>query len=209
MPAVIFDFDGTIVDSLAGVIKVYEGVRGGSLLTAEQRRVLQNKSLLQIAREMNIPKWKILWLAVWGRRMFQHHMRSVQVHPGMTEIIQKLHGQKVPLYVLSANRTANVRKYLSWHKLDTYFTGIYGGASFLSKARAMDKLVRREGLNAADVWCVGDERVDVRSAHTAGLKVIAVTWGYASAQGLAAVNPDYLVHDSTELQKVLQACLKK
>ena len=69
MQAVIFDFDGTIVDSLAGVIKVYERVRGRPRLTPEQRRALQNKSLLQIALEMRMPKWKILWLAAWGRRM--------------------------------------------------------------------------------------------------------------------------------------------
>ncbi len=207
--AVIFDFDGTIVDSLAGVIKVYERVRGGKPLTAEQRRALQNKGLLQIALEMGIPKHKILYLAVWGRRMFQHHMRSVRVHPGMAETIEGLHSSGVPLYVLSANRTENVRQYLRWHKLDQYFGGIYGGASFISKARAMDKLVAREGLNPKATWCIGDERVDVRSAHAAGLKVIAVTWGYSSPEALAAVKPEHLVHSTSELRKVLRACLKK
>lgn len=204
MPAVIFDFDGTIVDSLAGVIKVYERVKGGRKLTKEERRALQNKSLLQIALAMHIPKWKILWLAAWGRRMFHKHLRSVNVHPGMTELIAELHKKGVPLYVVSSNRTANVQKYLRLHELDTFFEGVYGGASFFSKARAMNKLVAREELNREEVWCVGDERVDVRSAHAAGLKIVAVTWGYADLAGLKAVKPDHLAKNTAELRTALR-----
>ncbi|MFZ1248747.1 MAG: HAD hydrolase-like protein [Candidatus Saccharimonadales bacterium] len=202
MKAVIFDFDGTIVDSLAGVIRVYEKVIGGNrVLTAEQRRNLQNKNLLQIALAMGVPKWKLPFLALWGRRMFRHHMRSVQVHPGMTELIQTLHSRGVKLYVLSANRTANVEKYLGWHGLTKYFVGVYGGASFFSKVRKMRQLLDTESLAPKDVWCVGDEKIDVRSAHAVGMKVLAVSWGYSNKETLLEHQPEALV---TEAHEILQ-----
>jgi phosphoglycolate phosphatase-like HAD superfamily hydrolase len=204
MKAVIFDFDGTIVDSLAGVIKVYEQIgRRRTPMTLEQRKTLQNKDLLQIAVAMKIPKWQIGYLAIWGRRMFHHHMRSVQVHPGMSELIQELNALQIPLYVVSANRAANVEKYLEWHGLDQYFTRVYGGASFFNKSRTMKKLLKHEKADAAHTWCIGDEKVDIRSARAAGLKIIAVSWGYNSREDLAANTPDALVDSPAEIRKIL------
>ncbi len=204
MRAVIFDFDGTIADSLPALIRMYEDVRGRhrtiELAVMDQFR---SKSMYRIAREMGLPLWKIAYLGLWGRRLFRKHLRSINVFAGMDELIRDLYAAEVKLFIVSTNRTENVQKYLQWNNLFQYFDGVYGGASFLSKARTMRRVVKREGLEAGNVWCVGDEKIDIVSAHNAGLKVVSVSWGYAGREGLHLLRPNRLVDSVEELRKIL------
>ena len=204
MKAVIFDFDGTIVDSLAAIIRVLEDVTGAKKpLSEAEVEKLENLSMWQVARAMKLPLYKVPIIIFRGRRMFRDHMRSVRVHSGMPELIEMLH-EKVPLFVLSTNRTTNIEKYLTWHGLDHFFTRIYGEANPLSKVRKLRELLDREGLKAEEVWCVGDEIIDIKSAHKVGMSVAAVTWGYSSPEGLSAHHPDTLVDTVAGLRSMFE-----
>lgn len=190
MQAVIFDFDGTIVDSLPAVIRVIERVmRVRTPLTAAEIAQLQNKSMFQIARAMRVPYWKLAVLAVWGRRMVAAHMDSVRVHPGMETAIAALHQEGRALYVVSTNRADNVKAYVRAHGLEQYFTGIYGSAWRLGKRLAYRQLMRREGLQAGATWSVGDEPGDVRAARYNRVRSIAVTWGFSDRLRLSKQAP--------------------
>jgi beta-phosphoglucomutase-like phosphatase (HAD superfamily) len=60
MKAVIFDFDGTIADSLPALLRMYDDVHGKPVQrTQEAVDSMRNKSMYQIAREMGLPLWKI------------------------------------------------------------------------------------------------------------------------------------------------------
>ncbi len=204
MRVVIFDFDGTIVDSLAAVIKVFEDVtKRPHRFTPKEVEELQHKDPLQIALELNVPKWKIPWLLIKGRRMFRDHMRSIKVHAGIAEVIKSLHEQGMPLFVLSSNSKANVQKYLRWHELDSFFTNVYGNAGLLGKTRKLHTLFKNEGVDAADSWYIGDETRDIIGAHSAGLRVIAVSWGYNSRIALADKEPDALIDTPAEILPIL------
>lgn len=204
MKAVIFDFDGTIADSLPGIVNLYESVRkkGHKHTTADIEK-MRNLSMYQIALAMDIPKWKLFVLAIRGRRLFRKHMRTIRVYPGMAELITQLKSKGLTLFVVSANSETNVTKYLTKHELLQYFDGVYGGASFLGKSKTMRKAVSEHNLANNDVWCVGDERVDIYSARKAGLKIVSVSWGYSSRDGLQALNPDAIVDTMPQLKKVL------
>ncbi len=205
----IFDFDGTIADSLPALLRMYDDVHGRPVQrTQEAVDSMRHKSMYQIAREMGLPLWKIAWLAIRGRRMLRRHLRSIRVYPGLTELIRDLYEARVKLFVVSTNHSENIRKYLQWHDLDTYFDGIYGGAHFWSKAGMMRRVVRREGLDRAQLWCVGDEKVDVMSARGARLRIISVTWGYSSKHGLDSLKPDKLVTTVDDLRKVFRQWMK-
>jgi len=204
MKAVIFDFDGTIADSLPGIVNLYESVRKkGHKHTATDIEKMRNLSMYQIALAMKVPKWKILFLALRGRRLFRKHMRTIRVYPGMADLIAELKSKDFTLFVVSANSKQNVTNYLTKHNLINFFDGVYGGANFLGKSKTMRKALSENNMTKEDVWCVGDERVDIYSARKAGLKIISVSWGYSSRDGLQALGPDVLVDTMPELRKIL------
>lgn len=209
MKAVIFDFDGTIVDSLAAVIRVLEQIKGVKKpMSDDEVEKLRGLSMWKVARAMKVPIWKVPTIMARGRQMFDGHMETVRVHTGMAEMIAMLH-EKMPLFVLSTNKTANIQKYLASHGLDRYFTRIYGEANPLSKVRKMRELLSRESLEARDTLCVGDEVVDIKSAHKIGMPVAAVTWGFSGRDGLEAHKPESLNDTVAGLRAVLEQCLAK
>lgn len=196
--AIIFDFDGTLADSLPAVIDVFCELTGRpNKYTDEEIAQYRHLSLLEMASELEVPKWKIPMLVVKGRAMLQRHLTDIHPHPGIHVVLEQLQASGLPLYILSSNSTENVKKYLQHHNLEKYFRKVYGGASVLGKAPRLHKLIDTEHIDVPNSWYVGDETRDVIAAHAVGLKIASVTWGYNSREALVIKNPNVVV-DTTE-----------
>lgn len=208
--AVIFDFDGTIADSLPAAIQVFEELTSRpQRFTAKQVQGFRDLSVPELIDALGVPKWKVPMLLFRGRRMLRDHLHGIALHRGMAALLKTLYDDGVPLYVLSSNSTENVHSYLQRHELTQYFSGIYGNASLLGKAPLILKLIRREGLAVQGSWYVGDETRDVSAARAVGLHIASVTWGYNTHAALATKEPDAIVDSAAELQTVLERAWKK
>lgn len=202
--AIIFDFDGTIADSLPAVIQVFETLtKRPQRFTVPEIEAMRHLSLVELAVELNIPRWKIPLLLFKGRRMIRSHLETVKLHDGIVAAIQSLANRGEPLYILSSNSTENVRDYIERHALGEYFQGIYGGASLLGKAPRLNKLIKNELIDTNSSWYIGDETRDIIAAHAVGLRAMAVAWGYNSHQALAAKQPDAIADHPQQLTEGL------
>lgn len=204
-PAIIFDFDGTIADSLPAVSEVFMSVTNHPRrYTAAEVQELRHLSLLELAAALGVSRWKVPYLLFRGRRMLRDYLPDIKAQRGVRELLETLRARGETLYIVSSNSTENVRKYLEAHGLEQYFARIYGGASLLGKARHINKLLDKEHIDTARSWYVGDETRDIIAARAVGLKIAAVSWGYNSRQALAARYPDALVDTTVALLKVLE-----
>jgi phosphoglycolate phosphatase-like HAD superfamily hydrolase len=208
--AVIFDFDGTIADSLRAVIDVFEDLTGRTeRFTNEQIEAFREFSLPELMRELKIPKWKVPILLLRGRTMMHQHLHGIPVHQGMAKALEQLHADGIPLYVLSSNSTENVESYLAWHKLSHLFAGAYGGASLLGKAPRLLKLIDEQHIDVTRSWYVGDETRDVSAARAVGLHSASVAWGYNTYRALEHKGPDVIAETAEELVSKLESVWKK
>lgn len=208
--AVIFDFDGTIADSLPAAIQVFEELTSRpEKFTAEQVQSFRDLSVPELINALGVPKWKVPVLLVKGRKMLRDHLHGIPVHKGVANTLKSLYEQDIPLYVLSSNSTENVHSYLQRHKLTQYFSGIYGGASLLGKAPLILKMIKKEHISVKGSWYVGDEVRDVSAARAVGLHSASVTWGYNTHVALATKEPDAIVDSAEELRKLLEKSWKK
>ncbi|MEO6761851.1 MAG: HAD hydrolase-like protein [Candidatus Saccharimonadales bacterium] len=199
-PAVIFDFDGTIVDSLPAVIKVFEELTGRDKpYTPVEVEHYRKFSPIELVSELGIPKWKVPMLMVRGRSALQKHLKDIDLQPGITDVIKKLHDSGWHLHILSSNSTENVNKYLARHKLKRYFISVYGGASLVGKAPRLNKLISAQGVDSERSWYVGDETRDIIAAHAVGLRSAAMSWGYNTREALALREPTLLVDNAKDL----------
>lgn len=205
MRAVIFDFDGTIADNLAGVLAIYQRALGRTEpFTTKEVEEYRNLSLLRIALKLGLPWYKIGILALRGQHAFKLELDKVHTFAGMAPLLRELSQNGVKLYIISTNLQGSIHYFLRREKLSDCIQKVYGRAFVLDKSGKIRTLMLRERLHKEDVCYVGDEIVDIHSARRAGIAAVSVSWGYAAKSGLLAKNPDFLVDTSAQLAKTLQ-----
>lgn len=201
----IFDFDGTIADSLAMVIDIFRSlVPGHDDASDEQIEALRSLSVKHIAKALDVPIWKVPLLVRRGRKVMHTRVHELQVIPGIPEAVRALHAEGYTMYVASSNSQENIQKFLTDHAIADNFAGIVGSIGLFSKARAIRRLCRQQHIERAHVWYVGDEVRDIVAAREAGVHPVAVGWGFNHPDALQETGPDAYVATPQELVKILE-----
>jgi phosphoglycolate phosphatase len=204
--AVIFDFDGTIADTFrVGLDIFYKLTKRGKIPKGEMDK-LRGMNFRHAIGELKIPVWRAPVLLFRGRRELRRRMDEVGLFYGMPELIKTLSDEGYELHIISLNSTHNIKHLLRLHRLDSYFTTIRGSGSvrLWGKARVARGLLKRFGHDRDDTVYIGDEIRDVQAAREAGIKAIAVTWGYNNVKILHDSKPDKVVFDPSEVPAALK-----
>lgn len=204
MAAIIFDFDGTIADSFDYVVAFMAKQAGLSSLDDEQKQRLRGLSMGDIARQLGYHSWDAPMLLFKGRRRMRHAIKHIAPHPGIPEIIQKLHTEGHQLFILSTNSLQNLHRFLHEQNMHKYFLEIYGSVGIFGKARGLKRLLKEHKLELNQAVYVGDELRDIEAAKLIGLRVIAVTWGFAHPSKLRALHPTAIADTSVQLMNILE-----
>lgn len=201
----VFDFDGTLADSLEQVVIVYNEVArdlGIPAVSPDDLARLRGMTPLEAVAAMRVPAWKLPLLATRVRRGLRDRLHLVHPFPGLDAGLRRLREAGVRCFVLSTNSTENIRAFLAREGM-YHFDAVAGGASVFGKARHIAKLVERERLDPRAVLYVGDEVRDVDAARGAGVRAVSVSWGYAAREALAAQGPDLIVDHPDALADAL------
>lgn len=200
----IFDFDGTLADSFPWFVRVmneaadiYRFRRVGPA-DAEALRGLDARHVI---RHVGLPMWKVPLVARWMRRRMAADIGSIALFPGVDAMLRGVAADGVRIAIVSSNSAANVRRVLGAETAS--LVGFYGcGASLFGKRRHLRRMLRDSGVAAADALCVGDEIRDLHAARAEGIAFAAVTWGYTTADGLAAHRPELIF---TRVEQIAEA----
>jgi phosphoglycolate phosphatase len=198
--AIIFDFDGTIADSIPTLLRVVDELLRHR--SPEDLDRLRGRSSRAALHELKIPLWRAYFIIVRARRRLSSYINDIPLVPGMDKAIREL-ARDHTLYVLSANSAANAQSFLRHYGIDDYFAQLYAGVAPWRKRQALRRLARACKLAPHNTWYVGDEDLDIKAAHRAGMKAAAVTWGFSNAEVLQQQQPEVLASSSDELVRCL------
>ncbi|MGH7241699.1 MAG: HAD-IA family hydrolase [Candidatus Saccharimonadales bacterium] len=205
MANVIFDFDGTIADSFALAVHIYEQLlRGGELVPEAELERLRSMSMLHVALELKIAPWRVPFLLARGRTMMRRKIDTVQAFDGMPELIRQLNQDGHKLFITSSNSVQNIKPLLKRYNLRKEFIKLYGSAGLFGKANLLKRLMRRQKLDPHETFYIGDEVRDIEASRRAGIRVISVTWGYNSESILREHHPDFVAKKPADIRKLLQ-----
>jgi phosphoglycolate phosphatase-like HAD superfamily hydrolase len=206
---IIFDFDGTLADTLGVTIKIFEKLlRKGEPMPAEEVERLRGLPVWRVGMELRIRPWKVPYLLARGRAKMRREMKYVEIFPGMAETVRQLNADGHKLYILSSNSVHNIRPFLKRYKLSNEFIKVVGGAGVFGKRRLLKRTVRRYGFNPEQTYYVGDEIRDIDAARHAGIKVIVVTGGYNNEKALRGHDPDFVAKQPADIAKILTGQIK-
>ena len=208
-PVVLFDLDGTVIDSGAIILasmrhaakevlgeeppdELLMAAVGGPGLEAQMHALAPDRveELVSVYRAHNEPLHD-----------------ELATCPGMDDLLVRLRGQGRRLGIVTAKRRATVALAFDVLPLEHLFETVVGGDE--TKRHKPDPeplLLAAERMSAEPGECayVGDSPFDVRAARAAGMFAVAVTWGGIHDRAkLEAEDPDAIVDDATDLYAVL------
>jgi phosphoglycolate phosphatase len=205
LPAFLFDFDGTLADSLSIIVEIANRLApefGYRTTPVEQIDTLKGLSTRQLIRYSGIPLLKIPALLRRLRIELTAYSTCISPYEGIPEAIQQLHAQNHPLAVVTSNTPDVVNAFLAAHALDHCFISVDGGGTLFGKGRLITKCLKRHQFVPEETIYVGDEVRDIQAARLAGLRSAAVTWGFNNQDALAAAQPDWLIDHPRALWEI-------
>lgn len=206
MNVVLFDFDGTIADSIEtgiGVINQLAKEFGYQPIEVEDLQRLQNLSSREIIKQTDISIFKLPFLMHRFIGEMQREVQQIEVIPGMKEALQSLKARGDRLGIVSTNSEENIRSFLKIQQLDPLFDFLICSRYPFGKSRLIKRILRQNQLDPRSTFYVGDETRDIEAAKKSGVRAIAVTWGFNSPQVLAAYQPDFLIQTPAQLLEIL------
>jgi phosphoglycolate phosphatase len=188
----IFDFDGTLADSLPWFRSVFNRVAiryGFRTLDDAEFEALRGVGNREIIRRIGVPMWKIPLIASHMKRLMAEDIDGIALFDGAAEMLRELKTSGVRLAVVSSNSEANIRRVMGPENAG--LIDHYGcGASIFGKGAKFRKALRHSGVRAHEAICIGDEVRDGEAARSLGIPFGAVAWGYATPELLASHAPD-------------------
>lgn len=203
MKYVIFDFDGTLADSLSVAIAIARELEPSVNLDDAEIAELRNMPARQIVKRSGIPYWRIAKLLIKGKRILARRLDEVKIFPGIPEVLRSLNEQGYEIAVVSSNTEVTIRKVLEREGIDQYVTRVYGNVGLFNKARAFKIALRDQNLTPDQAIYVGDEVRDIEAARRGHIPIISVTWGFNGEKILASYKPTYLVDTPKQLLETI------
>ena len=202
---IIFDFDGTLADTIDILLSITNRLSaefGFKSATKEELAQLSNLTAWQILKYSGISIFKFPLLIRRLKAELRSEIPHIQLFSGIKEVLLELKNLGFQLGIITSNSRENVLESLEINGLQDTFAFIDSGSTF-GKHKVINRWLRKEHINREQVVYVGDEVRDIDAAKKTGIKIIAVSWGFNSQQTLAAQNPDFLIERPQELIEIM------
>jgi len=209
---VIFDLDGTLIDSSYDYALCFEQLAlewGRARPPAEEIRALMFAGLApQLELSLGALSAEDYERAVERFREIcvAHPLTHTQLYPGVIALLDALEGRGYRLSVCTNRPRDLAEQVLEELGLRGRFEHVMGGDDGLERKPSpemLDELKRRSAEPSEALLMIGDSVVDIEAAHASGLRSAAVTWGYTQTQQLIEARPSALLTHPHELLEAL------
>lgn len=194
---ILFDFDGTLADTFDALVKITNNLAeeyGYPPVNQSEAYQLKNLSSWQIIKRSGLSIFQLPFLVQRIRYELRDQLETINLFPGIKEVLCRLKHQGYSLYILTSNSQDNVNLFIQNHEIADLFSGVYSSSNLFGKHRKIKGILKQEKIRPHHAIYVGDETRDIVAAKKANIKAIAVTWGFNDSEVLSQYHPDALIH---------------
>jgi phosphoglycolate phosphatase len=200
----IFDFDGTLADTLPWFRASFHDVIARFDLkpvTAEELEDLRGLSAREIMARLGVSTWQLPAIVNDMRKRKLAAAGETSLFSGIPETLAELQRIGIQIAIVSSDSEASVRQVLG--PVTTLVTRFDCGAAIFGKHRKFRRVARQLGVKPSETICIGDEIRDIEAAKAAEMDSGAVAWGYALPSALQAAGPTHLFNSIEEMTERL------
>lgn len=197
---ILFDLDGTLTDSMEGVIRSVQYMQekmNREIWSFDDLRFIVGPPLIQsFTGEFGME----LELAEKAVEVFRERYSTIglfenKVFPGIVELLEDLKGKGKRMAVATSKKEELAVEILEHFDIAKYFEVIGGDKREIgrdNKAKVIDYVLETMQAEKDDVIMVGDRKFDINGAHAIGIPCIAVEYGYGDRQEFEEHDADYI-----------------
>ncbi len=203
---IVLDFDGTMVESLKPIVHEMN-----HWIKKVGQEPITEQSLGRWLPQTDEKRFGWGWIyrrvTEIGLQLVEYRqskqLQHIRVVPTLMNVLTVLRRQGYRLGIVTTNSEANVRDYLVLHGWDWLFSFVYTDGGLFGKGRMIERMLEDQEIKPKQLVYVGDEPRDVLAAKEAGVKAIAVTWGFQTEAAFNQIKPDAIARKPAQLLHVV------
>lgn len=208
MTGLLFDLDGTLLDTLEDLLDATNfalGQHGFPRRTLEElRRVVGNGAANQIRKSLpqGTPEASVQQVLETYKPYYTAHCQNkTKPYPGILEALADLK-ERFPIAIVSNKPDAAVKELCRDH-----FPGIYalGESTDCPRKPAADMVYKAmKAIGAERCIFIGDSEVDILTAQNAGVPCLSVTWGFRDREQLVEAGGTVFCENTEKIVEVIE-----
>ena len=206
---IVFDFDGTLVDTKPVFISAYNQLArkyGFRSIESSNLEELKRLSLWERFSFLQVPLYKLPLLTREFLFLYRLQLKDIHFVPGLEAVLDRLARSGVQMAILSSNATSIIESFLLNHGLRDLFT-IYCSGQLSKKDRIMRRLLKQKNLHSSEILYVCDEKRDLEACRRMNITPVWVEWGFETKAALEDLLPAHTAATPGDLLSVFQAHL--
>jgi phosphoglycolate phosphatase len=199
--AIFFDFDGTIADTVNGILATMTATFKELHLPVPPQDAMKSTigmllgDALQQLGNLDDAQ-RVLAVKTYQRLFREVELPNTRIFPGVAQTLQTLKSRGVKMAIVTSRGIESLRLILTQNNILEYFDELVTRDNGFKPKPAPDMvnyLLQKMNLAPSDVLVVGDTTFDIDMGTAAGCKTCAVTYGNHSAERLATSKCDWMV----------------
>ena len=208
LKAIVFDLDGTLVDTIELLLTSFRYATEQVLGQALPDEVLLRDVGIPLAAQMKTfsEEHADELLTVYREHNAAHHDALIREYEGTAPVLDELRARGYRLAVVTSKLNHMARRGLDCFGLLGHFDFVIGAddvAVHKPDPYPLVEAATRLGLDPAACAYVGDAPHDMTAAIGAGMVSIAATWGAHAPERVLEPGPDYVIEHIEELPELL------
>ena len=206
LQTVLFDLDGTLIDSIRLILDSYHHTLTQHNLPArsdeEWLRGVGTPLHVQFSQWHDSPEMLEAMIATYREFNLKHHDQMVTVYPGVVEAVRQIKSSGIQIGLVTSKNRQGALRGLALVGLEALMD-VMVCADEVSNPKPhpepVEKAVALLGADPARTVYVGDSIHDMHSGRAAGVKTAAALWGPFGRSHLESAGPDYWLEKPEDL----------
>ena len=187
---IIFDWSGVVKDAVDAqlwtVNKMFKSVGLREISLEEMKENWEQPYMLFYNKY--VPSWSLAQeQEAYYKAISKEDYPDAHSYAGVVELIKKLNKKGVQMVILSSDSTNNIFSEIKQFGLENIFKEVV--MDIHDKSEKIHELIEKNRFKKEETIFIGDSNHEVEVGKQAGIKTIAVTWGFCTEKRLKAMDP--------------------
>ena len=210
LPALLFDMDGTLLDSIGLIVEsavyAFDGREGPRPTRDEWQALIGTPLDAMLAHWATDPADAAFLKGRYRHFQIANHDRFVRLYDGVDETLRALHAAGHPLAIVSSKLDEGIRRSMDYFCLTPLFDAIVGidhTTRHKPHPEPVEFALARLRVGPDEALFIGDSPHDVEAGNAAGVRCVAVTWGAFTHEAIAPARPAHWIERMADLPALI------